>query len=162
MTGADPALLHEVDRFVARAVSPEVRRPERPMAAAVLAELLARADALGLAGDVDGAPTGQAPWDTLVEGIPGSELAVLERLGRANAAVALCVHARALARAIARHAGLAAPAVGAARVRRRARLAARGRAARAIAAAARRRGDRACCLADADTPPRATCLVPPR
>lgn len=110
MTGADPALLHEVDRFVARAVSPEVRRPERPMAAAALAELLARADALGLAGDVDGAPTGQAPWDTLVEGIPGSELAVLERLGRANAAVALCVHARALARAIARHAGLAAPA----------------------------------------------------
>jgi alkylation response protein AidB-like acyl-CoA dehydrogenase len=98
-------LLEEVDRFAARAIAPEVARPEQPMGSDALAAVLARAEALGLAGGGDD-EGGLGPWAALATGEAGLTLALLERLARVNSAVALCVHQRALARAAARWAGL--------------------------------------------------------
>jgi alkylation response protein AidB-like acyl-CoA dehydrogenase len=106
------ALLAEVDRFAVRVVDPSVARPEAPMRAEALAEVLAGAEALGLAG-ADEEPTGLAPWEALgAGGCFGATLALLTRLARSNTAVGLVVHERALARAVARRAGLQGIVVG--------------------------------------------------
>ncbi|HEY6561704.1 MAG TPA: acyl-CoA dehydrogenase family protein [Polyangiaceae bacterium] len=100
------ALLAQVDRFAEQVIEPRVARADASIGHAAFAEALAEADSLGLAGD-DATPSGLAPWDEL-GGAPGPSLAVLRRLSRANSAFALAIHARALARAVLRSAGLAA------------------------------------------------------
>lgn len=95
------ALFAEVDRFAAREVARRAERPERPMDAGALAEILARADAIGLAG-ADDEPSGLGLW----EDDAARSVAVLARLGRVNAAVAYALHQRALGRSIVRALGL--------------------------------------------------------
>ena len=104
------AILSEVDRFVRHALAPHVARHEHPMDAKVFARVLGEAEALGLAGSDEG-PTGLAPWEELESGeAPAGTLEVLTRIARANAAVALAIHQRALARVVARRGGLGAAA----------------------------------------------------
>jgi alkylation response protein AidB-like acyl-CoA dehydrogenase len=108
-TDEQRALLAEVDRFVERVVAPRVARHELTLDAAGLDAILAEAEALGLAGS-DAAPSGLAPWEALESGAAvGATLSVLARVARASAAVALALHRRALARVVARRAGLALP-----------------------------------------------------
>jgi alkylation response protein AidB-like acyl-CoA dehydrogenase len=105
MSDAD-LVLAQVDRFARREIEPRVERPERPIGGVEVAAIMTAADALGLAGS-DGDPSGLGLWEDL----GGAQtLAILRRLGRASAAVALALHQRALARAVARRLGLAAPA----------------------------------------------------
>ncbi len=96
------ALLAEVDRFARRVIEPAVARPESPLDSASLARTLAEAEALGLLSSDEA--TGLSPWEDL--DAPSATLGVLRRLARANAGLALAVHQRALARAVARDAGL--------------------------------------------------------
>ena len=104
MSDAD-LVLAEVDRFARREIEPRVERPERPIGADEVAAVIGAADALGLAGS-DDEPSGLGLW----EDVGGAQtLAILRRLGRASAAIALALHQRALARAIARRVGIAAP-----------------------------------------------------
>lgn len=104
-TEQQQALFAEVDRFAQRSVEPAVARPEAPLSRSALAALVGEAEALGLAGS-DEEPSGLAPWETLSDGGLGGTLAVLTRLSRANTALALVVHQRALARVVARLTGL--------------------------------------------------------
>lgn len=107
MSDADAELvLAEVDRFARREIEPRVERPERSMDARALAAVIAAADAMGLAGAEE--PTGLGLW----EDADGTlTLAILRRLGRANAAVALALHQRALGHELARRLGFEAPLV---------------------------------------------------
>ena len=100
------AILAEVDRFLRRAVAPHVARHETTLDEAALAGVLGEAEALGLAGS-DTSPTGLAPWEELEGGEPpGGTIEALGRIARVNAAVALAIHQRALARVVVRRAGL--------------------------------------------------------
>ncbi len=99
-------VLAEVDRFARREIEPRVERPERPIGSDEVVAIIAAADALGLAG-CDDEPSGLGLWE---DGGGALTLAILRRLGRASAAIALALHQRALARAVARRLGLAAPA----------------------------------------------------
>lgn len=103
------ALEAEVDRFARQAIGPRVARPEAPLPPAALAELLAEAEALGLAGS-DDAPSGLGPWEGLLAGQPpGLTLRLLARVGQASAAVGFVLHQRALGRELLRHRGLPRP-----------------------------------------------------
>jgi len=104
------AIEAELQRFARRSIEPRVARPEAPMAPEVLGALLAEAEALGFAGS-DGAPSGLGPWEELADGEPPARtLRLLRELARANAAVALALHQRSLARATLRAHGLGSPA----------------------------------------------------
>lgn len=105
------ALHDEVVRFARRCIEPRVERPETPMPPRELAAVLAAAEDLGLAGSAD-EPSGLGPWEGLTEnGEPGATLSTLRELGRANAATALVLHQRSLARATCRLAELPSPAL---------------------------------------------------
>lgn len=107
MSDTDAELvLAEVDRFARREIEPRAERPERAMDASALADVIAAADAMGLAGAEE--PTGLGLWEDADGALT---LAILRRLGRSNAAVALALHQRALGQELARRLGFEAPLV---------------------------------------------------
>jgi len=102
----DELVVGEVDRFARREIEPRVERPERPIEAATLAAILSTAETMGLAGAA-GEPSGLGLWEDGERGDGCAQtLTLLRRLGRASPAVALVLHQRALARALARRLGL--------------------------------------------------------
>ncbi len=99
------AVLSEVNRFVRSILDPLTRAPEAPMSASALDGAMREADARGLVSGTE--TSGLGPWEELDHADPPVlTLAVLSRLGRANAGFALAVHLRALGRALRRRAGL--------------------------------------------------------
>lgn len=96
------SVLAEIDRFARMAIEPRVARPEAPMDGTTLRSVLSEADELGFAAAEDDV-SGVGPWEEIDAGSgPAGTLSGLARLGRANAAVALALHQRALARAVTR------------------------------------------------------------
>lgn len=95
-------LLAEVERFLEAQVAPHVAHPELPMPQATLAQVLRDADAMGLAS-ADDETSGLGLWEDLRSPLgPRRSLAVLQRVARLNAGLALALHQRALARALVR------------------------------------------------------------
>jgi hypothetical protein len=100
------ALRSEVERFARRCVEPGAGQPDGPASPVELEAILAEAESLGLAGSAE-EPTGLGPWEGLADNAePGASLDTLAQLARANAATALAVHQRSLARAACRLAEL--------------------------------------------------------
>lgn len=94
----DTAVLAAVEGFAVRCVEPRATHPELAMPAEVLVEVLAEARALGLVASDE---PGLGLWDDAQVG-PHRTLRALERLARAQASVALALHAESLAAVVAR------------------------------------------------------------
>ena len=99
-------LFETLQRFIDRTLEPAVARPEEPMDAAALTAVLLEVEKMGLAGGAEA--TGLAVWDDLFgEECCERSIEMLRRVARSNVAVALVIHTRGLARAVARRASLA-------------------------------------------------------